>query len=1479
MGADPGWRGQEDGDGSSARGRSPLLVHGRSPLSPGSGSRAVSGDGPRPGEALIHGRSPLSPGTSRGALIEALERDAWRRSPRTERERVVRDGLQASQNLSGVRLTPVRTGRAREALMGEGKGRDARVGVGAGDERCAVGGEGRGGVATEAAAEKAPGRGWKGGLRARTRRSQKHGENWRKVRAMVVAGVERSRLERQGRGEVGRGYEFAQVVRAALAAARADRARRGSLTYTMECNVQRRLLLDKAMRTERKRHNTWRVCLDRAASRAADFGGGRSLFDGDAAEDGDDEEEDDDTTPVQRQRNKAAFVTPSYKHLAKFGSGERDTDGSAESAEGRSAAARLNVNHTRLMYLISCYSESNEDGQFDTWIRKLPVLILLYEGTVAPPGGKGEPVFDYDYAPAPVMVQGKNVHLNVTQEGRDDLDDLREEGMLHGLTLDSKGFYSTVAIRPTAMGYAFLRETLTAQDVAAVDRLIYAPCADLDADQGAVKGKGEAKPRELLMVRWDERSGRFILATASGSYARVSDVTDLECVSFVSSPYVSSSCRKHCSETVADPHARVGSRVAELATAKSTVRDPKLDENLVVDDVTLFLAEWVPTGSNTLLSLNEKLGAGDGDGAQATGMLFTAARDPDPAGSGFLAHEDARKAGDAWGDKRRPTPQGSSVLVLGVDADECAGTMHAQDTVARVRVLDYDDAEFVNFEAEVLFERPPGVLQVEHCGVHMESRGMCVFGSMLEGVMRSDGRRGVSLDNLARVIAGCRVDSSRVLDTLLTQQQGTMLDLAYLGDRGAREKYVALVCSRLLCRATGLDQGDMEAAAFMDKETNENELKQVIGDTYAAYDLASDLLLVTGRSGVLLAGPDARRHEAVMLAYLGLMTRNLFMRSLFSRLFVLQDFLKTIRNRVVLDSHSDPNVVERVRSDLSRAQEHVIMLGEIQAHLEESLVGLIDTLPRPPPKSAGDEAARRLHRVVRLKTTLRRLRRRVHDILKNLDAARNEVRALQNMANVLNANAAARVLEATVQNSRNMEDVFRAKERSSTAFQVMQVVLAGSLAFSVLDRVHGLYLGIAADIDWATGPYFRWFYESPGTVFVFNMAVWLVLAVFLTRFADRLQERARGVQAVSLRLNAPCDIAALQDLLATRDMTLDETEATGDGKVIRKYTWQEVDRVRWRGDPPSVEVTVDEQHGFMLKAYITGSYKWCALDDKGLTNAFHATMREAGVLDDECGYSGGGSRTAASQLPAAAASGTRECAEPWCSDDDENDGGDGMWNRPCDEDDDGVGIAAGDVICEGSPLLPSMPLKRLSGDTGSSTPPGSGGTPRWLERAASLAATGHSGSLAGFPVSSPRKSVMDDARLDDVALHIPCQSVHGGVAPTYTPHVVNQPDMLSAFMPRADQPSLRRKLAGLFGSATPLACREDVPGLSDEGDDDDDDDDNDVQDRKMEEEMQEGGEEKEEEESEGVGGEAPHGSALLLRDVSNRQFRTPRKRE
>lgn len=42
-------------------------------------------------------------------------------------------------------------------------------------------------------------------------------------------------------------------------------------------------------------------------------------------------------------------------------------------------------------------------------------------------------VFDYDYAPSSEVIGTNRLYMNISQEGKDDIDDLREAGLISGL--------------------------------------------------------------------------------------------------------------------------------------------------------------------------------------------------------------------------------------------------------------------------------------------------------------------------------------------------------------------------------------------------------------------------------------------------------------------------------------------------------------------------------------------------------------------------------------------------------------------------------------------------------------------------------------------------------------------------------------------------------------------------------------------------------------------------------------------------------------------------------------------------------------------------------------------------------------------------------------------------------------------------------------------------------------------------------------
>ena len=638
----------------------------------------------------------------------------------------------------------------------------------------------------------------------------------------------------------------------------------------------------------------------------------------------------------------------------------------------------MTTDHTRLLYMIDCYTREGSDDK-DTWIRKVPCMVLIYEGIV-------EGCLDYDYAPAPDIVNGKRTYLNISQDGRDDLDDLREEGFLYGLKLSSKKFQSTVAFRVTPFGKQHLADHLTDEDREEVEKFIY------------VEGKPKTK-ENLYQVEWDAEEFVFRLVAQSGE-SKESTITEIESVSYVSSPFIPSVLRKYGRECTNNQD-----RTKELEDAQSNIKD-ELDEEITVDNVNIVLAEWIPMGSNQIVALNDKLGSSE----RVQGGFFTAVVDENPDASEFMGEKEG---------------------------------------LSEVDILDFEETTYVNFEAEVHFPEEDGIVQVENFGVYMNDEGFLLYGMKAEGIMHAI-QDELSLDNMSRLLVDVHGDSSALVDNLLSPHQRIMLDLTYLGDSESRDKFNVILCSNI--------NPMLPAEEYFDKEAKENELKQVIGDTYSADDLGDGEVLIIGKNGILLCTPDQSKYEQIIVIYLSLMTRNMYLRSLFQRTFILADSLKHIRH-LIETSETDPNSITIIRNLLLEASGDIILLSEIQSYLSESLQEM--EIPAVPP--AGDE--RKLHDILQLKATWQRLRRRVKDMKKDIDGSKGEVESLREMADVVSEGKGMKVKEAVQANTKNLEDVFRAAERQSASLEMMNVVLAGSLAFDIIDRLHGLYLGIAPDIE------------------------------------------------------------------------------------------------------------------------------------------------------------------------------------------------------------------------------------------------------------------------------------------------------------------------------------------------------------------------------------------------------------------------------
>lgn len=804
--------------------------------------------------------------------------------------------------------------------------------------------------------------------------------------------------------------------------------------------------------------------------------------------------------------------------------------------DGESPRETWQTEHCRIAYLISKYARcALNASEKESWLRQIPMSVLMYEGIVSG-------VIDLDYAPISVLISNegtsRRLWLNVSQEGKSVVDDLREAGMVSGLKLSTEDFQPVTAFQLSEKGLEFIK-LLPRQLKEGVEGFLH------DKDTG-----------ELLQVVFEAHTNSFLLVTAAGRKSKVSEVTDTEDVSYVSSPYLPECLRMNNRFMQAFTSNR--HRAHESAKGVSNIKD-ELSEAIILSEVHAMVGEWIPFGSNQIVALNERLGALD----RCQGGLFTAMIDESPTDTKFNV------------------PPG----------------------LTSVNILDFDFVRFINFEAEINYPEEDGVVQVENFGMHLNVDGTILYGIFVEAIMERK-RNDISLDLLSRLLVDLHQDSSSIMNDLLSQYQRGLLDMLFMGDTAMRNKFNCIVAEKITPQLSGED--------YMDKGDCENELKQVLGDLRACHDLSAEDVIIMGQDGVLLCGPHCLQNEKMLFVYLSLLCREIFIRNFFIRTFVLDDLLDQIR-KLIMNYAKDPNHISRIRGHLNNASRDVILLKEVLEYLRESLQQM--TLPTA---SAATQNSKRLLAVLNPAQMLADTTLRCEDLNKLVHGAHHQLMTLQQMTEVINTKQLEDVFKNVETNTKFLVDASAANERASASLEVMQVILAGSFAFDIIDRLSGGTLNIVVP-NWIDDYFVNTVIRVPGLWWILNMA-WLVLVCStLYKVMQLLSAQSIGFISLRAKIDRKINVAKLEEFIhgdkTHKVKVLDTVHETAT--ECKKVQWTETDASRWADTPPDIEVLYDQKYHFLLSAFFCyDGKKNKKMNEQRMLSIFFKQLSDAGVLED-----------------------------------------------------------------------------------------------------------------------------------------------------------------------------------------------------------------------------------------------------------------------
>ena len=623
--------------------------------------------------------------------------------------------------------------------------------------------------------------------------------------------------------------------------------------------------------------------------------------------------------------------------------------------------------------------------------------------------------------------------------------------------------------------------------------------------------------RELLKTTWDGES--YWLESPSG-YKKRSTTTDTEDVSYVSSAYIPQCLRYGGRPTMSNAH-----RAHESAQTGGidNIRDDALEEIVTLNSVSMIVAEYIPFGANQIVQLNNNVGS------------------TERVQGGYISNV--------------------------IDGDSSGMALELSPELTSVEVLDYTQTNHINFEAEIRFREDPGIVQVETFGISMNAEGTCFYGMQLEAVMNRI-KDNISLDHLSRILVDIQQDSSSIVDSVMSQYQRELLDLVFIGDAHNRNKINLIIANEITPHLT--------AGEYMDKGDYENEFKQVIGDTKAAFDISEQDSIIFGSQGLLVCGPSARSYESLLCAYLSFNSLDLFLQNFFSRIQILLDDINT-SYQVVETIEYDPLALHKCRDRLCILSKEIIMLDQILGYLDEALEMM--ELPLEPPEANG----RSLYQRLELSGLRDMLVRRAKDVKKNLTAAQRNLDLLRERVEMESQNKTVQTNLELEKNTKQLCELQVSNGDAVRSLKILQTIFAGVIAFDFLDRITGEWTVL--DTEWMEGFANSFIKDHMLVWFAISIVAWLTSAYLVSRRMYIVNWKSRGLTTITITVNRRIDTTKIKELILEKEKSVEERRYEGKKQIV-KVTYEEPTPSEWGGSSPCVTLQYDDKNCILLEVTI-----------------------------------------------------------------------------------------------------------------------------------------------------------------------------------------------------------------------------------------------------------------------------------------------------
>ena len=550
--------------------------------------------------------------------------------------------------------------------------------------------------------------------------------------------------------------------------------------------------------------------------------------------------------------------------------------------------------------------------------------------------------------------------------------------------------------------------------------------------------------------------------------------------------------------------------------------EDKLSEIIKLKNVKIILVEWLPFDRNQLSALNLKLDSLH----RERGHIVTALQEESP--SNLIFHDD------------------------GISS--------------KIVVDEYNPSEYVTFHAQLNYPEGQGIIQNEVLSGNINSWGRVVFGAELYEVEGStDGW--VSLDILTRIIADLTIDTSIMLDSLITEYQRNLMDLVFLNESKQRTKSILLLAEDISHKPDN----------FFDGEELQNELEQVL-DVLTKVDKFNNDYLIMGTAGLIAVSENVKTYEESYLERAFSSTIRVFLDDYSAKIWHLWDESHIIEKNIDQAMLGDVTSLANAQNWITKASSDAIMLGDILSYLRDSINEFLADLTQKEPRRSLDDPLIKDLRQIQNDSLL--TNKRVNDTQKVIHGLESKMMALRDFSNTLAEKHMRRISDSMAQNTKTMMQMTESNNRASDALSIIELILAGSVIIEVVLMVVGEY----AIPGWMESM----FAQGYGSFVILGITIflWIVMFISLRISKRRLESSAVKRQSSNYIIGKRCNIMKLNEFLATKEIILRNSEVEGDSEWV-SVSWNPIEDKKKQ--KPVIDVAVidfDAKEQFILQLYL-----------------------------------------------------------------------------------------------------------------------------------------------------------------------------------------------------------------------------------------------------------------------------------------------------